>query len=99
MFNYLERLRRKPIEARKRIALGAAAGLTLAIVLVWLSSILYSPASKETADANGPVKAIGETIGTFLTDTFRAFKDMRKEFSFDDDANATSSVASPKAAR
>ena len=99
MFSYLERLRRKPLEARKRIALGTAAGATLVIVLVWLSSLLSAPPSKQTTEADGPVKAIGETIGAFISDASRAFENVKKEFSFGEETNATSSLASPAASR
>lgn len=99
MFNYLERLRRKPIETRKRIALGAAVGFTLAIVLVWLSSLLSAPTLNESVDADGPVKAIGETIGTFISDASRAFENIKNEFSFGAEPNATSSLASPAGSR
>ena len=38
MFNYLEKLRRKPLSVRKRVAIYVASSITAVIVIVWLST-------------------------------------------------------------
>jgi hypothetical protein len=79
MLSFLERLQRKPVAVRKRVALVGAGAVTLVIVLLWLASLAVGESGPQRAVAKekGPIEAIGESIGAFVTDISRVVDTMK----------------------
>lgn len=70
IFDFLERLRKKPEMARRRILVGTTFGITVFIFLVWSTTTFYGLESVGTggtvASSNGPVDEVGEAFGSFF---------------------------------
>lgn len=60
MFTYLERLRKKPLAVRRRIAFLAAVFVTVCIVAVWLSLQSFNVTSPiDSAELQDELKPLG----------------------------------------
>ena len=77
MFNFLERLRKEPIAARKKIALLAAGSITLAIGLFWLVVLTTAPKEQKNVEEKGPLQSVGENVNALFSDVKRAIADIK----------------------
>ena len=83
MIDFLEHLRRRPIEVRKRVAFVGAISVTVLIVIVWLGSFLMREPKSEThraEETKGPTQALGANIGAFFHDITREFAGLKEKF-------------------
>lgn len=78
MLEYLEQLRKKPLSYRKRIVVFTATAATAVIVIVWLSTLNFSPSdsidSEKLSEDLKPFEEIKENIGNF----YASVKDISK---------------------
>jgi len=96
MFDYLERIRRKPLEVRRRIAFGSAVTITVLIVLVWIGTLLTPEPEivMRAVDEQSPMQAIGESTKALISDIREVWGGMRETFSGVSEVyTATSSAA------
>lgn len=82
MLNYLDHLRRQPLQKRKQIALMVAGGGTFLIILFWAAALFSrEPApTVATVDKKGPIETMGETIGTLFSDASTVVASIRGIF-------------------
>jgi predicted PurR-regulated permease PerM len=74
MFDFLERLQKKPAHKRRIFAASLSLGVTAIIFAIWLSVILPTSIHDEVANSNnGWTKNIVTPIGAFKRNTAQAF--------------------------
>jgi hypothetical protein len=70
VLNFLDKLRRKPEMARRRILVGTTFGITGFIFLVWVTTTFYGletiSDSEKIAGEKGPIVEAGEVLSSFF---------------------------------
>lgn len=97
MFEFIERLRKKPYHTRVFISIASAGGITAAIALIWVVSFFASIRGTDLAlNDSKPLEALGEklTEGAELTkDLIESFEELQNVASTTL-ANATTTASS-----
>lgn len=93
MQRFLEKLRKKPVETRKRYALGTSVTVSGLIFVMWLTVVSFGPFGSEGSLQN---TNIGETqtaspLSAFSNNASSAFQELRDQLSSMDAALGTSS--------
>ena len=70
MFEFLARLREKPEEHRRNVAIAASGVVTAFIAMLWLSTLTLGSPSQTTAavSAPSPFAAVGAAFDNFFSD-------------------------------
>lgn len=78
MFDFLERVYKKPERKRRMYAVSFSLGITAVIFVVWLSTILPTSISSEAANGDGSwKKQIVSPLGAVKRNTAQAFDALR----------------------
>ncbi len=76
MFDYIEQLRKKPIMARRRLAILLAVGLTAVIIVIWVSTLDFGGTGAQDTQTVSTDLAPFEEIKTSLSVFYDSVKTM-----------------------